>query len=166
SVSSPRTAARRATADGSGTERRPTGRSGCVTTRGTCAPLSSRRDKEGTANSGVPKKTAVRDIGKETYSESEDRARTARELQQLFGSLFVRSFLVPRSAFRVPSLGLFRHGRLGMANSPEAQSRPDPARGEENERESHEDPEHDPGARPAFLEAEDPHREEKQEAVE
>src|SRR5712692_11628107 len=52
-----------------------------------------------------------------------------------------------------------------MPQSPEPQRRPDPAGGEEDKNQTHDNPEEDPGTRPPFLESINAHRQEKEEAV-
>ena len=59
----PASSARRATSEGTARPCRPTGRSGRVTTSATSKPAESSASSDGTANSGVPKKTILKDDG-------------------------------------------------------------------------------------------------------
>ena len=120
---------------------RPTGRSGCVTTSGTARPASSSAASDGTANSGVPKKTTRRG---DVMWGVVDRERFSRGL-------------VRRRRRRRP-------GR--MPELPEPARRGGAEAGEDEQPDRVDDAEDRPHARPRVGVAEEEDREEEQEGVE
>ena len=150
-------AASAATGEGRGAACRPTGRSGCVTTRGTFAPEASRASSDGTANSGVPKKT-VASRGSSVMGRSSDAGAVAASDQGFLGRGFLLERLGRRRAERL--------GRRRMPQLPEPPGRRGPGPGEDRERQAVDDPEDCPDPGPGVRVAEEKDGEKENEREE